>query len=495
MPRTRDTHVIPTGLVRQRIAQHQTSIAAARPAALAHAATRGSTTAPSQPARPASVAPPASAAQREQTHASPPVPTTPAPAAAQREQVHASAAPAQPVTQTQQVRASTTSSLAPPASQPAPAPPEVQRQPSETAASSRVPRDGEMKQAAREQKQKLQQALAAKKDLDAGGSQIAYRSALAKDGKMMFSRPYTAIAIPSPWGTKRNDGSVYKHKLKLFRKSNQEWVDTQKAAHTDADGVREPHAHVKELNSEAHKLGQEAASRRYAASAMSTVGDAAVATSTLTGGADGFTASIGTVSKLAAAATLRSAEVKSSLAEQKTADTLDKVRDNYLGANGVTEALTAIKDGHHAAQKSATRRKRAAIIQSVVQSTGLVGDHVGIASGSEAVLDSKGSAVRGQGVEGHAWTFGKPTAFTAAETGLDAAQDGGVATATGAYRPAKNHVVGGGNKSTAKRLQQEAAVKEMAAYQTIKEKGHHSFSGSNPMNPAARRPQPQHRDP
>ena len=370
-----------------------------------------------------------------------------------------------------------------------------ERQPSETAASSRVPRDGEMKQAAREQKQKLQQALAAKKDLDAGGSQIAYRSALAKDGKMMFSRPYTAIAIPSPWGTKRNDGSVYKHKLKLFRKSNQEWVDTQKAAHTDADGVREPHAHVKELNSEAHKLGQEAASLRYAASAMSTVGDAAVATSTLTGGADGFTASIGTVSKLAAAATLRSAEVKSSLAEQKTADTLDKVRDNYLGANGVTEALTAIKDGHHAAQKSATRRKRAAIIQSVVQSTGLVGDHVGIASGSEAVLDSKGSAVRGQGVEGHAWTFGKPTAFTAAETGLDAAQDGGVATATGAYRPAKNHVVGGGNKSTAKRLQQEAAVKEMAAYQTIKEKGHHSFSGSNPMNPAARRPQPQHRDP
>ena len=103
--------------------------------------------------------------------------------------------------------------------------------------------------------------------------------------------------------------------------------------------------------------------------------------------------------------------------------------------------------------------------------------------------------MRGQGVEGHAWPFGKPTAFTAAETGLDAAQDGVVATATGAYRPAKNHAVGGGNKSTAKRLHQEAAVKEMAAYQTIKEKGHHSFSGSNPMNPAARRPQPQHRDP
>ncbi|NCF44696.1 MAG: hypothetical protein GWP70_07735, partial [Proteobacteria bacterium] len=175
MSGTRDTHVIPTGLVRQRIAQHQASIAAARPAAPAHAATRGSIPAPLQPA---SVAPPA---QREQSHASPPVPTTPppAPAAAQREQVHASAAPAQPVTQNQQVRASTTSSLAPPTSQPAPAPPEVQRQPVEATASSRLPRDGEMKQAVRAQKQKLQQALAAKKDLDAGGSQIAYRSALA----------------------------------------------------------------------------------------------------------------------------------------------------------------------------------------------------------------------------------------------------------------------------------------------------------------------------
>ena len=93
--------------------------------------------------------------------------------------------------------------------------------------------------------------------------------------------------------------------------------------------------------------------------------------------------------------------------------------------------------------------------------------------------------MRGQGVECHACTFGKPTAFTAAEIALDAAQDGGVATATGDYRPAKNHVVGGGNKSIAKRLQQEAAVKEIAAHQTVKEKGHHSFSGSNPLNPGA----------
>ena len=161
------------------------------------------------------------------------------------------------------------------------------------------------------------------------------------------------------------------------------------------------------------------------------------------------------------------------------------MRDNYLGANDVTEALTAIKDGHQAVQKSATRN-RTAIIQSVVQSTGSVADHVGLASGSEAVLDRKESALRGQGVRGHGCTFGKPTAFSAAESALDAAQDGGIATATRAYRPAKNHVVGGGNKSTAKRLKQEAAVKEVAAHQTVKEKGHHSFSGSNPLNPGAR---------
>ena len=122
----------------------------------------------------------------------------------------------------------------------------------------------------------------------------------------------------------------------------------------------------------------------------------------------------------------------------------------------------------------------------MVQSAGLVGDHVGLASGSKAVLDSKGSAVRGQDVEGHACTFGKPTAFTAADTALDAAQDGGIATATRAYRPAKNHVVEGGNKSTAKRLKQEAAVREMAAHQTVKEKSHQSSSGSNPLNPGAR---------
>ena len=117
---------------------------------------------------------------------------------------------------------------------------------------------------------------------------------------------------------------------------------------------------------------------------------------------------------------------------------LDKVCDNYLGATGVTEALTAKKDGHQTAQKSATRRRRAAIIQSLVLITGLVGDHVGLPSSSEAIPDSKRNAARGQGVEGHAWTFGKPTAFTAAETGLDAAQNGGAGIATGAYWPAKN---------------------------------------------------------
>jgi hypothetical protein len=92
------------------------------------------------------------------------------------------------------------------------------------------------------------------------------------------------LAIPSPFGTRREDGSRYKHKLKLFRKSNQEWVDTQKSAHSDANELRNQHEKVLGLNKEAHGLGEMAASERYLASAVSTVGDAAAAGSTLTGG-------------------------------------------------------------------------------------------------------------------------------------------------------------------------------------------------------------------
>ena len=95
-----------------------------------------------------------------------------------------------------------------------------------------------MKAAKRAEKQALQQALATKKDLDAGGHQIALRAAKAKEGKMYFDRPKTVLAIPSPFGTRREDGSIYKHKIKLFRKSNKEWVNTQLAAHSEAEGLR-----------------------------------------------------------------------------------------------------------------------------------------------------------------------------------------------------------------------------------------------------------------
>jgi hypothetical protein len=332
------------------------------------------------------------------------------------------------------------------------------------------PTHGEMKAAKRAEKQALQQALATKKDLDAGGLQIALRAAKAKEGKMYFDRPKTVLAIPSPFGTRREDGSIYKHKIKLFRKSNKEWVNTQLAAHTEAEGLRDQHEQVFTKNQQAHKLGQEAATRRYAASTISGVGDAAAGISTLTGGADGFTASIGTTSKIAAAVVFGMAARKSAQAESLTGKAIsDLPQSTGTREAHVKEALDAIKDGHSAAKKNATRKKREAMVQSVGQSTGLVGDHVGMASGSEAVLDSKGSALRGQGVEGHAWTFGKPTAFTAAETGLDTLQDASISASTNVYRPVKNALtVGGGNKSHAKGLQQHAAVREVEAYRKMK---------------------------
>ena len=61
---------------------------------------------------------------------------------------------------------------------------------------------------------------------------------------MYFDRPKTVLAIPSPFGTRREDGSIYKHKIKLFRKSNKEWVNTQLAAHTEAEGLRDQHEQV-----------------------------------------------------------------------------------------------------------------------------------------------------------------------------------------------------------------------------------------------------------
>ena len=200
------------------------------------------------------------------------------------------------------------------------------------------------------------------------------------------------------------------------------------------------------------------------------MGDAAAGISTLTGGADGFTASIGTTSKIAAAVVFGMAARKSAQAESLTGKAIsDLPQSTGTREAHVKEALDAIKDGHSAAKKNATRKKREAMVQSVGQSTGLVGDHVGMASGSEAVLDSKGSALRGQGVEGHAWTFGKPTAFTAAETGLDTLQDASISASTNVYRPVKNALtVGGGNKSHAKGLQQHAAVREVEAYRKMK---------------------------
>ena len=472
-----DTHVIPRGLVGRRIAQinaHEEQEANARNDAhqrrlQAHTATL---------AAPAAASPAAQEVRARTTSA-------------------ANAAAAQNVApQRHEVRASTTSSAAPAEVTPSPPAPEATRQPSQQTGLSggepaAPPTHAEMKLAKRAQKQALQQALATKKDLDASGDRIALRSAHAKDGKMLFSRPLTVLAIPSPFGTRREDGSRHKHKLKMFRKTNQEWVDTQKSAHADANELRDVHEKVLSHNKEAHRLGEEAATKRYQASVVSTVGDLAAAGSTLTGGADGFTATIGTVSKVGAAVALRRAEKRSAQAEKLTGEAIAKLDPSSSDHQELKEALGAIKDGHHAAQKNATRRKRAAMVQAVVQSTGLVGDHVGLASGSEAVLDSKGSALRGQGVEGHAWTFGKPAAYTAAETGLDAAQDHGIDAVTNAYRPAKNKLVGGGDKSEAKRLQQEAATREIAAYHKLKG-SNGTASGPNPMHeqhpPARPRP-------
>jgi hypothetical protein len=177
---------------------------------------------------------------------------------------------------------------------------------------------------------------------------------------------------------------------------------------------------------------------------------------------------------------LRRAETHSAQAEKLTDTTITELDANRADHGEIKEALSAIKDGHHAAQKNATRKKRAAVVQAIAQSTGLVGDHVGLSSGSEEALDTKGSALRGQGVEGHAWTFGKPTAYTAAETGLDAAQDGGINAVSNAYRPAKNRVVGGADKSEAKRLQQEAAAREIAAYRSMKGSSRSTHT-DNPM--------------
>ena len=461
-----DTHVIPEGLVGRRIAamranQHEANARNAAPQRRlqAHATTL---------AAPAAAPPPVPHEVRAQTTSA------------------ATAAAAQNIApQPQEVRASSTSttgSAETASPQPVPA---VTRQPSQQAVASgggvlTPPTHAEMKQAKRVQKQALQQALATKKDLDANGNRFALRSANVKDGRVPFSRPVTVLAIPSPFGTRREDGSRYKHKLKLFRKSNQEWVDTQKSAHSDANELRNQHEKVLGLNKEAHGLGEMAASERYLASAVSTVGDAAAAGSTLTGGADGFTASIGTMSKIGAALILRRAETHSAQAEKLTDTTITELDANRADHGEIKEALSAIKDGHHAAQKNATRKKRAAVVQAIAQSTGLVGDHVGLSSGSEEALDTTGSALRGQGVEGHAWTFGKPTAYTAAETGLDAAQDGGINAVSNAYRPAKNRVVGGADKSEAKRLQQEAAAREIAAYRSMKGSSRSTHT-DNPM--------------